>query len=128
MGRRTVVSALCALCALLAPSLALASSIDSRQIDEVVHAEQERVQGCYDEGLARNSKLRGKIVVLFTVENDGTVSDVVTKKGTTIKDEKVVDCIDELFETLQFPGLSPGCDASKQDCTVKITYPLTFTP
>jgi hypothetical protein len=117
------------LLAQLLPALALASSIDPRVIDEHVHAKQDEIQACYDEGLARKPKLAGKIVVLFTVENDGRVSDAVTKKATTLRDPAVVECVLGVFETLVFEGgLTPGCDASKNDCTVKITYPLTFTP
>lgn len=104
------------------------ASLATGVIDEIVRKNQPAVQACYDEGLDRNPTLAGKIVVLFTVENDGTVSDAVAKKGTTLKDETVVTCVVDSFRTLVFPSRADACDASKQDCWVKVTYPLTFSP
>lgn len=106
-----------------------ASSLDTRLIDEKVKTRSEAISVCYEEGLSRKPKLAGKIVVLFVVENDGTVSSVaVTKKGTTLKDETVTACILAEFATLTFPSREDECDASKENCSVKVTYPLTFTP
>lgn len=111
------------------PCVVQASSIDTRLIDEKVKTRSEAISVCYEEGLSRKPKLAGKIVVLFVVENDGTVSSVtVTKKGTTLKDETVTACILAEFTTLTFPSREDACDASKENCSVKITYPLTFTP
>lgn len=112
----------------LAPALAAASSIDTAQIDRLVKTKSEAISVCYEEGLARKPKLSGRIVVLFTVENDGTVSDAVTKKGTTLRDETVIGCVLAEFETLVFPSRVDACDASKENCSVTITYPLSFTP
>lgn len=110
-------------------STALASSLDTKLIDAKVKEKSDAISVCYEEGLARKPKLRGKIVVLFVVENDGIVSSAnVQKKGTTMTDEAVTACILAEFETLSFPGREDGCDASKENCTVKVTYPLTFTP
>jgi len=111
-------------------SAAFASSIDTKLIDEKVKEKSDAISVCYEEGLSRRPKLAGKIVVLFVVENDGAVSSVsVAKKGTSMKDEAVTSCIVAEFEKLTFPGrVDDGCDASKENCTVKITYPLTFTP
>lgn len=115
-------------CVLVLPAAA-ASTIDTRVIDDNVQAKSDAISVCYEEGLARKPKLSGKIVVLFLVENDGTVSKVeVTKKGTTLKDEIVTTCVLAEFEKLTFPVREDGCDASKENCTVKVTYPLTFTP
>lgn len=112
----------------LAPVAAFATSIDTKTIDERVRTKREAVAACYDEGLARKPKLAGKILVLFVVENDGTVSDASAKKGTTLKDETVVNCVLGEIKTLVFPPMGDDCDASRDDCTVKITYPFTFTP
>jgi hypothetical protein len=112
----------------LAPALAAASSFDTAQIDRLVQAKSDAVSACYEEGLARKPKLSGKILVLFTVENDGTVSDAVTKKGTTLRDDAVIGCVLAEFKTLVFPSRVDSCDASKENCSVKITYPLSFTP
>lgn len=117
-----------ALAVLHLASAAIASSLDTKRIDETVRTKQDAIAACYDEGLARKPRLSGKIVVLFTVENDGTVSDAVTKKGTTLEDDTVVSCVLREIETLVFPPPNPDCDASRDDCTVKITYPFTFTP
>src|SRR5262245_49535907 len=111
-------------CVVLFPAAASASSIDTQLIDSKVKAKSDRISVCYEEGLARKPKLSGKIVVLFVVENDGTVSSVeAIKKGTTLKDETVTACVLKEFEDLTFPSRVDACDASKENCTVKITYP-----
>jgi TonB family protein len=112
----------------LALPLLFGSSIDTNLIDQTVKTKQEAIADCYDEGLKRKPKLRGKIVVLFTVENDGRVSDAVIKKGTTLADDDVKSCVLAAMKELTFPPMGGDCDAAKEDCTVRITYPFTFTP
>ncbi len=114
------------LLAALAPALA-GASISQKVIDDVVREHADAFQDCYQEGLDRRPKLKGKITVVFAVEKDGTVSDAKAKSAT-LKDEKVETCILDEFRTMQFPDLSGGCDEDRDDCTVRITYPLTFSP
>jgi hypothetical protein len=112
----------------LAPALAAASSIDTAMIDRLVKTKSDAVSACYEAGLARKPKLAGKINVHFTVENDGTVSQAAAKKGTTLRDDEVIGCVLAEFKTLVFPSRVDVCDASKENCSFTITYPLTFTP
>lgn len=128
IDRRTAPAPSALALALALSASTRASSLDTALIDRVVHTKIDEIQRCYDEGLARKPRLAGKVVVLFTVEKDGAVSEAVTKKGTTLKDETVVSCLLAAFRGLHFPDLAAGCDASEEDCSVKITYPLRFSP
>ena len=107
---------------------AQAASIDPKAVDAVVHEHQDAFQDCYDEGLKRKPKLRGKVVVFFRIEKSGEVTEAVAKKGTTLADETVQRCLLDAFERMHFPDFTGACDESDQDCFVRITYPLTFTP
>ena len=107
--------------------LLLAASISRETIDKIVHEKADDLQTCYQDQLDEHPKLKGKVTVLFTVENDGAVSDAKVK-ATTLKNEEVEECVLDLFRALIFPDLNGACDASREDCTVKITYPLTFSP
>ncbi len=111
---------------ILAPRAAGATSIATSVIDKVVHEKAAAFQDCYEEGLARKPRLKGKAVVKFKVERDGTVHEAGLAKST-LRDEKVEACLVGVFETMQFPELGPPC-ADGEDCRVTVTYPLTFTP
>src|SRR5687768_8434018 len=96
--------------------IVLAASISRETIDSVVHEHTDAIQACYQEGLDRRPKLKGKIVVLFKVEKDGSVSEAHAKTKTLV-DEKVETCVLDLFRTMRFPDLTPTCDEDKDDCT-----------
>lgn len=106
---------------------ASASTIAPEVIDAVVHGRRDAIRDCYHAGLDRKPRLRGKMVVLMTVERDGSVSEAIAK-SSTLADAEVEACVLGVFDGMHFPDLTGGCDASTQDCAVKITYPLTFTP
>src|SRR5687768_8775490 len=96
-----------ALAALAMWGSARAASIDPKTVDDVVRGKQEAFQTCYDEGLSRKPKLRGKVVVLFRVEKDGSVTTVEARaKGTTLKDDTVVTCLLGAFRDLHFPDMT----------------------
>ena len=103
-----------------------ADSLDGKTIDRVVHAQMDQIQACYDEGLKRLPRLRGKLVAKLKVERDGSVHEAGLVKST-LRDEQVEHCLVGVFETMQFPAFGPPC-ADGEDCSTQITYPLTFTP
>lgn len=108
------------------PSSARASSLDTKQIDSTVRAKAQQFQDCYEEGLDRKPKLRGKAVMRFKVDRDGSVHEAGLT-SSTLRDEKVEACLVGVFETMQFPELGPPC-ADGEDCRVTVNYPLTFAP
>jgi len=108
------------------PAVAAASSIATSVIDKVVHEKASGFQDCYEEGLARKPHMKGKAVVKFKVDRDGSVHEAGLAKST-LRDEKVEACLVGVFETMRFPELGPPC-ADGEDCRVTVTYPLTFAP
>ena len=106
--------------ALVAAATLLVASVaagDSRK-DEIVKAVKSNsleLHACYEEAIARDPKLEGKVVVEFTVEK-GKITDA-TVVQTTLDDVKTEACILTTMKTWAFP-LVKG--------TVSVTYPFVF--
>jgi hypothetical protein len=113
-----------ALWASLPCRFAVASSLDMKVIDGVVHDHMAEFKSCYEDGLAKRKHLHGKITSKFVIDGSGHVSKA-NVVASTLHDEEVEDCIKGVFETLEFPDTTAHC--SGDECLVTITYPLTFT-
>lgn len=107
------------------PTLRHPESIDTggRLPAEVVQREVRlhsgRYQSCYADGLRPNPSLNGRVEVRFVIGRDGSVVTAQDGGGSDLPDLAVRQCVVKAFYGLSFP--TPGG-------TVKITYPLTFTP
>lgn len=107
-------------------------------IDAVQRALQARfpeAQKCYEEGLKRNKKLEGRVMVRLVVGLSGAVTeaaavsgkaaeqaDIVTPSSVdapALADEKVVACVVTAMAGAKFPPPDGG--------TVSIVYPVTFS-
>jgi hypothetical protein len=115
-------------------------------IQGVIQKNFKQLYACYEEGLSRNPKLRGKIVLRFVVAPAGNVSEVAAidqgrlpqgsqveslggrggreagKLGAErfISDTTVTSCVLEAYRGFQFPKPEGG--------PVKVIYPLVFSP
>ena len=94
--------------------------LDKTIIRRVVRAHIDEVRYCYNEGLAHDPELAGKVVVQFTVGDEGKVieSKVTT---TTLADADVPPCIAEAVARWKFPK---PANSEK----VVITYPFVLEP
>jgi hypothetical protein len=74
---------------------------------------------CYEQGLAENPRLAGRVTVHFVVDRDGWVR---TSKlnGSDLPDPRVSSCIVREFVGLRYP--SPEGDR------ISVVYPLVFAP
>lgn len=108
-----------------AGSLILASSIDMRPIDSEVERNMPSFTACYEEGLKRRPKLRGKIVTTFEIDPAGEVTNI-RQASSELKDEEVEACIAGIWASLSFPSYARECPSG--DCPIRITYPLHFRP
>lgn len=72
---------------------------------------------CYEKGLRRNPNLAGKVVVRMKVDSDGEV-DEAYNWGSTLPDLKVVRCIVDEYEDMDFDTYVGR----------EVVYPLDFTP
>jgi TonB family protein len=93
--------------------------IDRDGLARFVKARLSAIQGCYEAQLKRNPSLRGKIVVRFTIGENGRISDVEIDENTMGNDE-VASCIKAKIRAWSTP-FKPGGE-------VPVSYPFVFTP
>lgn len=79
-------------------------------IRQVVAFHMPKVQACYEEMLAGKTKaLEGKLNTRWTITADGLVKGAaIRKKGTTIKDGKLHDCVLAVVSSMEFPKPADG--------------------
>lgn len=87
-------------------------------IQRVVRNNFGRFRGCYEQGLARNPNLEGRVAVSFVIGSDGGVS--YASAGGDLPDSGVTSCVSKSFYSLSFPAPETGI--------VKVTYPIMFSP
>ncbi|MBN9160520.1 MAG: hypothetical protein BGO98_18400 [Myxococcales bacterium 68-20] len=95
---------------LLEPSLVQAS----------VRAQFDRFRRCYEDGLRRDARLRGRVAVRFTIDPTGYVAEARPDDTTDMPDREVVDCVVRGFTLLRFSKPEGG--------SVKVVYPIVFNP
>jgi len=78
------------------------------------------IRECYQQGLARDRDLRGKVVIRFVIGRDGKVMRAELTKDSTLPDAKASACVVDAFKTLEFPKPEGG--------VVSVVYPITFEP
>lgn len=93
-------------------------SLDPSVIDGVIKRHLEQIQYCYQRQLGAKPGLHGKLVVNFTIESDGRVSQA-RMKSSTMGDAVVEECVADRFAKIRFPHPKGGG-------TVAINYPLLF--
>lgn len=119
--------------------------LDPVIIQRLVRANFGGMKKCYEEGLARDPKLQGKLSTRFVIERDGHVSSAMDNHETPpadpssgplgehleasrqhdlqeprFPDAKVVECVAARFAALSFPKPEGGI--------VTVVYPIVFAP
>lgn len=74
-------------------------------IKQIVAHYQPQIQGCYEETMASKDKaVEGKLQTSWIITPDGIVTKAkVEKKGTTLKDSKLHDCVVAVLSAMTFP-------------------------
>ena len=74
-------------------------------IKQVVAYYQPQIQACYEETLAVKDKdVEGKLITSFMITPDGLVKKpAIVKKGTTLKDARLHDCVIAVISAMAFP-------------------------
>ena len=88
-------------------------------IQRIVRQNYGRFRMCYEQGLARNPNLAGRVSVRFVIGRDGSVSNV-SNGGSDIPDGGVVSCVVSAYYGLSFPQPEGGI--------VTVVYPIAFSP
>jgi Ca-activated chloride channel family protein len=93
-------------------------SLDRDLIRRIVRAHANEVRHCYEQGLARDPNLKGRVTLAFTVDRVGAVTaDSVAED--TLADPAVGVCIAKVARRWKFPG---GVGV------VQIRYPFVLEP
>ncbi len=72
----------------------------------VMKHHKDKIQGCYNDMLLEkgSKKVDGKIFTSFLITPEGFVKDAkVAKKGTTLKDKGLHDCVVAVLSVIEFP-------------------------
>jgi hypothetical protein len=79
-------------------------------IKQVVLSYQPQIQACYQEMLASKEKaVEGSLKTSFSISGDGmTAFAKVDKKGSSLKDPHLHDCVIAVLSTMQFPAPPDG--------------------
>jgi pSer/pThr/pTyr-binding forkhead associated (FHA) protein len=88
-------------------------------IQRIVRQNYGRFRMCYEQGLAKNPNLEGRVTVRFVIGRDGSVSNVANG-GSDIPDSAVVQCVIRNYYGLSFPQPEGGI--------VTVVYPIMFSP
>ncbi len=74
-------------------------------IKQVVMAYQPKIQGCYEDHISNKKKApEGTLKTAWTITADGLVSGAkINKKGSTLKDPALHDCVVAVLSTMSFP-------------------------
>jgi tetratricopeptide (TPR) repeat protein len=88
-------------------------------IQRAVRQRYGAFRACYEQGLARNPQLAGRVSMRFVIGRDGRVSHV-TNHGSDLPDQAVVACVLGQAYALSFPEPEGGI--------VTVVYPLLFAP
>ncbi len=90
--------------------------LDKDLIRRVVRAHINEIRYCYNQGLARDPNLKGRVAVQFQIGTTGKVPSAVVAEND-LKDATVANCITTAVRRWQFPA-PPGGGA------VIVTYPF----
>ncbi len=80
-------------------------SFSPDNIRKVIAFAQPKVQTCYEETLAgKDKEVEGVLMTRFHITPEGYVKGAeIAKKGTTLKESKLHDCVLTVLSTLVFP-------------------------
>ena len=100
--------------------LLFVNDIDKTLVRKIVRSHRDEIERCYASGLKTNPKLAGRLVVRFSIDGKGKVTEAkVTESELAAPD--VESCITARIEKWKFPPFGRGDP-------VTITYPFVFEP
>jgi TonB family protein len=95
-------------------------TLDKEIIRRIVRRHLNEVKYCYDQALAKQPKLDGRIVVKFTIAGTGQVLASFIQ-STTLGSPAVEMCVANAVKRWDFP-------APRQGGLAIVSYPFTFSP
>ncbi|HEY3493207.1 MAG TPA: AgmX/PglI C-terminal domain-containing protein [Polyangiaceae bacterium] len=98
-------------------AITVSGRLDRGVIQSKVRAQHGRFRACYEQALARDRSLRGRLSVRFVIGRDGAVSNV-SNGGSELADSAMNTCVIRAFYGLSFPAPESGI--------VTVLYPVSF--
>jgi hypothetical protein len=95
-------------------------TMDKDIIRRIVRAHINEVRYCYNQGLARDPNLKGRVSIQFNIGPTGSVPVAVVAEST-VKDSNVSNCIAKAVKRWTFPKPPGGGSAV-------VTYPFVLEP
>jgi len=95
-------------------------TMDKDIIRRIVRAHINEVRYCYNQGLARDPNLKGRVAIQFNITPTGNVATAVVAEST-VKDTNVSNCIAKAVKRWTFPKPPGGGSAV-------VTYPFVLEP
>ena len=89
------------------------------QIQRIIRERYPDFRKCYEEGLASNPKLNGRVTIRFVIGRDGRVSNAYIQ-GNEVPDCRVAQCVRREMTKSVFPKPENGI--------VTVVYPIKFEP
>lgn len=75
-----------------------------------------KLVACYEQALTQKPRLKGRIILGWTVKTNGRVANVKSIAGTTIKDQALIDCTSQAIDGARFPK------PRKQPAKIKLPF------
>jgi len=100
------------------PKPVVVGGIENAAVEEVIGNHMASINACFEAERAKDPKLRGKVLVKFTIARDGTVSGSSTR-STSLRNETAEACVNSAVTKATFPALQGGKVAIVQ-------YPFVF--
>ena len=88
------------------PGAKVLGSIDPELIRRVIREHASQVRYCYEQQLALQPKLEGKVAIRWQINSNGFSSDTVLDRGNSTSEpglDKVAECIMSRIVTWEFP-------------------------
>jgi hypothetical protein len=102
---------------LLAGRPAVEGKLDPQQVLDVIQAHEDSFRHCYETELQRNARLSGKVVLSWSIAEDGAVEETGIE-STSLHDATVEACLKARLRPLQFPPPDGG--------RVRVQFPFVF--
>jgi hypothetical protein len=99
----------------------VSSGLTPEVVQRIVRTSSGRYRNCYEDALAKDPTLKGKLVLSFEVGKDGLVSGARKGTGSDLANEGVVQCATKLTNGMTFPIPDGGVKVS-------VTFSIDFAP
>lgn len=86
-----------------------AQELDKEMVAKTMQRHYKAITYCYQKEVNKDKTLKGKVVVMFKIQIDGSVSDIsFDKDKTTLKSKAVQECVAGKLKVIKFPERKKG--------------------